>query len=363
MQRNVLTLLVLLVVLAPLTGAVGGSSPAVAADHDPGTVDCEFPVSATDATGTEVTVEEEPERVVVLGPSAAQTMWEIGAEDKVVGMPVNQYTAYLEGSKSKENVVNARGQPVNEKVVGLDPDLVLAPNTTNKDAVETLRDAGLTVYHFDAATSFADVAAKTELTGQLVGEFQAAAETTAEMEGTVDAIEDGVEGEDQPRVYYPMGGGYTAGSNTFITDIITSAGGENIAADAIDGYDVLSPEIVATQDPEWLLMQEGFPVPQNDAVNGSTAVREDQIVRVNPNYINQPAPRTTRVLRTVAETFHPEAYSQIDFENVETPEPAQCGAGGEAEDEEAANTFGGGFTVVVAVAAIAAVGLLARRRT
>jgi iron complex transport system substrate-binding protein len=362
MQRTALTVLVLLVAFAPLSGSVAGGSPGVAADHDPGTVDCEFPVSAPDASGSEVTVEEEPERVVVLGPSAAQTMWEIGAQDKVVGMPVNQFTAYLEGSESKENVVNAQGQPITERVVGLDPDIVLAPNIVQNDSIESLREAGLTVYRFESATSFRDVAAKTELTGRLVGDFEAAANRSAEMEGTVDAVEDGIEGEESPRVYYPLGSGYTAGSNTFIDDIITSAGGENVAAEAIDGYDVISPEIVATQDPEWLLLQEGFPVPQNDAVNGSTAVREDQIIRVNPNYLNQPAPRTTQVLRTVAEDLHPEAYGQIDFENVENPEPAQCGGTGGSGDEESASAFGDGFTVVGAAVAVALVGLLARRR-
>ncbi|ESS07711.1 MAG: hypothetical protein A07HB70_00253 [uncultured archaeon A07HB70] len=47
---------------------------------------CTFPFSETDATGTEVTVDAPPDRVVTLGASAAQTMWEIdSAREKVVG--------------------------------------------------------------------------------------------------------------------------------------------------------------------------------------------------------------------------------------------------------------------------------------
>lgn len=357
------TLVIALVVLASIVAVPGsaavGSGPDAAQTQ--GGVDCEFPVSATDATGTEVTVEEEPERVVVLAPSAAQVMWEIGAQEKVVGMPVNQYTAYLERSESKTNVVDAELQPVNEKVVGLEPDLVLAPNIIQNDTVESLRDAGLTVYRFEDAKSFEDVTAKTELTGRLVGEFESAARVAAETRGTVRAVEDAVEGQERPRVYYPLGGGFTAGSNTFIDDIITSAGAENIAAEPIDGYAPISAEVVADSDPEWLVIQEGFPVPANEGVNGTTAVRENQIVRVNPNYINQAGPRTTGVLRTLAQQFHPEAYDQIDFENVETPEPTQCGGSGSPTETEAASAVGDGFTAGVALAAVAVLVALGRR--
>ena len=64
--------------------------------------DCGYPYSAEDATGTEVTLEERPERITTLNPSAAQTMWEIGGEDQVVG--VTQYASYLEGADERTNV-------------------------------------------------------------------------------------------------------------------------------------------------------------------------------------------------------------------------------------------------------------------
>ncbi|WP_340100600.1 PGF-CTERM-anchored ABC transporter substrate-binding protein [Salinibaculum salinum] len=363
MRQTVVTVaLAVTVLLASFSGVAVGQAPQVTSQAD-GTVDCEYPVAATDATGTEVTVDDEPERVVVLGPSAAQVMWDIGAQDKVVGMPVNQYTSYLDGSDSKTNVVDDQGQPIRERVVGLEPDIVLAPNIIQNDTVENLRAADLTVYRFEGATSFDDVAAKTELTGQMVGEFESAAQVSAEMQGTVAAIENAVEGEERPRVYYPLGGGFTAGSNTFVNDIVNSAGADNIATDSIDGYNTISSEVVAEQDPQWLIIQEGFAVPSNEGVNGTTAVRENQIVRVNPNYINQPGPRTTQVLRTLAETFHPEAYGQIDFDTIETPEPTTCGGSNETTETEPAGANGPGFGAGVAVAAVLALGLVARRQS
>ena len=115
MQRALVALLVVLTMGPAAAGSVvtDGSTGLHATDTAPSLAaneqsECSFPVETEDNTGQTVTVEEEPEEVVVLAPSAAQHMWEIGAEEKVVGMPVNQFTAYLEGSEERTNVVGDR---------------------------------------------------------------------------------------------------------------------------------------------------------------------------------------------------------------------------------------------------------------
>ena len=54
-------------------------TPAAAQQAGP---DCSFPVTMTDATGTEITIDERPERVTTTNPSAAQTMWESAAASR-----------------------------------------------------------------------------------------------------------------------------------------------------------------------------------------------------------------------------------------------------------------------------------------
>lgn len=319
-QRIAIVAVVLVVAGGGLAGSVAGNG-GTASDA----VDCTFPVTVTDGTGTDVTLSEEPDRVVVLGPSAAQTMWAIGAEEKVVGMPVNRYTAYLDGSEERTNVVGQRGMPIQETVLGQEPDLVLAPNIIPEQTIESLRDAGLTVYYFEGASSMADLATKTERTGQLVGAFDAAASEAAQMRGTVDAIESAVGDEERPRVYYALGGGFSTGNGTFIHDALTTAGGQNVVAEAgVTGYEEINPEIVAEQNPEILVVPTGLPVPSGAAFNGTTAVQEGNIVRVNANFLNQPGPRTAGVLANLTAGLHPSVAGDIDPETVETPEPTTC---------------------------------------
>jgi iron complex transport system substrate-binding protein len=364
-RRSLSLVLVLLLSTVAAAPAATAQSQSVATQVTP--VDCSYPMTVEDATGTEVTVESEPEDVVVLAPSAAQTMWAIGAKDKVVGMPVNQYTDYLNGTDSRTDVVNSALQPKTETIVGLEPDLVLAPNILDNETVESLRDRGLTVYRFDSAGTLADVYDKTRLTGRLVGEYDNASRTSARMRAEVDAIQGAVEGQERPDVYYVMAGGFTAGPGSYIHELITVAGGHNIGADAnITFYGEISQEVVAAEDPEYIVVNENVEVPDNAATNNSTAVREGQIVRVNQDYLNQPGPRNVIPLRKMASAFHPDAYAEAETTDVTVSGVSTCAqttGGGEGTTGETTTAVSGpGFGVGVALLALLAGALVFGRR-
>ena len=381
MRRSAIVVGIVLLVLGaavPTAGAFG----APAAQED---LTCEFPVTQTDASGFDVTVDAEPERVVTLNPSAAQTMWELGAREKVVG--VSQFGTYLEGAGDREVVTSGSPSQVNaEQVISLEPDLVLAPNTIDNDTVTQLRDAGLTVYRFQFANSMDAVYEKTETIGQLTGECEAAENTVADMRDQVDTIRQAVEGQERPRVYYDLGGGYTAGPNTFIGSMMETAGGHNIAADANASapYPQLSEEFVAEEDPEFVVV--GVPAAQMDAdkseliaedsvVRNTTAYAEDNIVAVNVNHINQPAPRVVEPMTQMAQAFHPDAYADANSTTTtttaatETTEPTTDSATtAAATDTTAADGGDGsadgsspGFGVATALVAFVGAALLARR--
>lgn len=325
MSRTIAGLFAALLVVGSVAGvavtpAVGG--PAATET----TVDCSFPITVTDANGANVTVSEEPQRIVTLAPSASQVVWELGARDRVVGMPVNPYTSYLNGSSEKTNVVGEEGQPQTEKIIGLDPDLVLAPHIISEDAVEQLRETDITVYRFEQAASIGDVVEKTRLTGQLIGEYDAAREVSARTQATREAYRDATSDGERPTVYYAMGGGYTAGPETFIGDVIDAAGGENIAAAAnITEYDVISNEIVVDEDPDWIVVPEGRPAPSGPEINGTTAIQEEQVLFVNNNFISQPGPRVTQPLEEMARAFYPDGTADVSV-NASTVSAPICAA-------------------------------------
>ena len=382
MQRALVALLVVLAAGPAAAGSVvaDGSTGLHATDAAPSLAaneqsECSFPVETEDNTGQTVTVEEEPEEVVVLAPGAAQHMWEIGAEEKVVGMPVNRFTAYLEGSEERTNVVGEFGQPNQEEVVALEPDLVLAPNVISEEAVTSLRDAGLTVYHSPIANSVDDVYGELDRVGQLVGACEGAEETITEMQNTVTMIEKAVADEEQPRVFYDLGGGWTAGENTLENDLITRAGGANIATAAEEsGYFQLSEEVLVAEDPEWIVTHEGRELSEIAGLEESTAMQNDQIVEVNSNFISQHGPRNVIPLEGMAEAFHPEAMAEARATPTPTETPTETPTATPTETEmdptptepEETETLsdddGAGFGFAVAAIAVLSAALLAARR-
>ncbi|QLH80267.1 PGF-CTERM-anchored ABC transporter substrate-binding protein [Halosimplex pelagicum] len=305
------------------TGASGAASASALADTH-----CTYPMTVTDATGTEVQIDENPDRLAALAPSAAQILWSIGADEETVAMPQDYYLSYLNGTEGKTDVVNDDGSIITEAVVGANPDLVLAPNVVPNETVQALRNSGLTVYKFEAASDLEDVSTKIELYGQLTGNYDRAGQVSARMQGQVQAIRDAVSGEDNPRVFFHLGGGWTAGEDTFVGQIVAAAGGDNIAAGEINtsnGYGSLSNEIVTQKDPEWIVQNGQYgSVPKTPTFNETTAVQEGNVVRVNRNFMTQNGPKNVEALKTIAQALHPEAYEAIDFSAVETPQPATC---------------------------------------
>lgn len=386
--RTVFVALLLVVAAGPAlaTGSVAAAQPAAESptvDAQETAFDCEFPIAVEDATGETVTVEEEPEEIVILYPSVAQHVWEIGAQEKVTGMPVNQYTDYLEGSEQREHIL-AEGEqgfdvPNTELIVDLDPDLVLSPNIASEDAVQELRNSGLTVFHYPIAGSFEDIMTLVERTGQLVGECDGAAEVTEDMAERIDIVEQATADVEEPRVFYDMGATFTINADAFEHNLLTAAGADNIAADVEaefgGAYPQISPETVLDRDPEYVVTTDGAPLSDFAGYEDTTALQNDQVIEVNGNYISQHAPRTVDVLETIAEELHPEAMEEArqavaededaDQEADETDDETADETTDETVDEDTddvADDDGPGLTVGAAVAALVALALIATRR-
>ena len=309
---------------AGVAAGAGPSSAAIDASTAADTAEqCEFPITVTDATGEEITLEEPPERITTTNPSAAQTLWAIGAQDRVVG--VTQFALYLEGAEEKANVSAEFGIDV-ERVVDTEADLVLAPNASAED-VEPLRDAGETVYHFPEATDVDDIAHKTERIGLLTGECEAAAETNEWMHEEVESVEDRTADLDRPAALYPLGSGFVAAGNTFIDEIMTIGGVDNVAAAEHEGYPQLSGEVVIEMDPELILVTDpDAPMLDEEPYSLTTAGQERNAVVMQVHYLNQPAPiSVVESTATLADAV--EEYTAAT-------EPADTPEGDDADDAD-----------------------------
>lgn len=345
--RRTLVVLLVLSLVAPMAMGVpvlatGASSTGSHSATGGAAQECALPVAVTDGTGATVTVESTPQRVVAVGASAAQVLWELGVEDRVVGMDRAPYTAYLEGSAEKTGVLNDDGSVDQERVVALEPDLVIMANIYSNETVETLRGAGLTVYKDDFPDSLAGIRSSVDTYGTLLGVCDRADSVNAAFDESLAAIEQRTAARQNPDVLYYFYN-FTAGSETFTDELIEAAGGTNVAARAgVEGYAQMNLELVVQQDPQVVVVPEASPLPTGTPWNATTAFSDDAIVRVDTDLAQQPGPRVLTPIRTM-ETAFAEASAR---EPTAPTRPASA----------AQSVLAGGLVLVVVLAVGLAVG-------
>lgn len=379
MQRKLAVLLTITLVTSAFTplAAAGVSAEADPSERLGATsaadAQCEFPAEFTDATGETLSLEQAPESVVALQPSDAQTMFEIGAEDRLTGMPDNPATADLEMG-DREAVTDGYDVLV-EEVVALDPDVVLAANTTEDGDVEQLREAGLDVYVFGEGNSIEDVQENVLTTGELVGECDGATQTVEWMDERIDLLENATadDTEDRPLAFYDMRAGSTAGTNSFQHEVLTTAGVENIAerVGLERSWGEIDSEQIVEEDPEWIIhpTSEEDEFPFSAGVENTTAYAEGNVMAVDNNAMSQPAPRVVFAIEEIVQNVYPDAYAELEADLTTLDEEQRvydADGASNSNDDGDDSTAGGepipGFGVPVAVAAVLAASAFALRR-
>jgi iron complex transport system substrate-binding protein len=269
-----------------------------------------FPVKIVDGYGVEFTVEEKPEKVVSMAPSFTETLFAIGAGDKVVG--VTQFCNYPEEAKEIEEIGDSEG-PNLEKIIGLNPDLVLALYMSEEERGK-LEDAGINVLLYDPQ-DIESVFNSIETVGLAMGLQDETEELLSNMKSKKERIVEKVEEAESKKVFYevwhePL---MTAGPGSFIDQLIGLANGENIAYDAESAYPEYSLELLLERNPQvYLTSDDGFKT-VDDIINRNgyeniEAVQENNIYLLHPDITTRTGPRIIDGLEMIAQAIHPEVF-------------------------------------------------------
>jgi len=96
-----------------------------------------------DDLGRSVDIEGIPQRIVSLDPSNTEILFALGLGDKVVG--VTEFCSYPAEVLDKGKV-GGFSTPDIEKIIALQPDLILAGSIHAKEIIPALEERGLTVF-------------------------------------------------------------------------------------------------------------------------------------------------------------------------------------------------------------------------
>lgn len=268
-----------------------------------------YPLTIVDDTGTELVFEKAPTAVVSIAPSETETIYAIGGGEIVVGVDSN--SNYPEEATKLAQV----GDYVTniEAVVALNPDLVIASSTMNADAVTKLRELDIPVYAKDPKT-YNEVIAKVEELGTILNRSAGAAEAAGHMRDTLEQVTAAVKDAEKKKVYLEMSPGWTVGSGEFLNEMITLAGGENIAASQPGWFEVNVEEVI-TQNPQYIIYPDMGEEATSSLVDGIKsrpgwmeidAVKNGNMIAVANDPLVRVGPRLADSLLELAGSIHPE---------------------------------------------------------
>ncbi|MGE7690693.1 ABC transporter substrate-binding protein [Lysinibacillus sp. NPDC097214] len=274
-----------------------------------------FPMTITDATGKDITLEAPPEKIVSLIPSNTEILFSLGLNDEIVGVTDND--DYPPEASKKEKV---GGMDYNiEQIIALSPDIVLAHASGmsySKGAIEQLESAGVKVFVVADAKNFNETYTTIEQLGRVTGKLEEAKKIVANMKAKVEEVETKledvkpkkvfVESSDEPQIY-------TAGKGTFMNEMLEMIHAENVAADVNDWYQIDAEQII-TKNPDVIVVAYNYvpdiltKIPQRPGFETITAVKNKAIVQVDENTTSRQGPRLADGLEELAKAVYPEAF-------------------------------------------------------
>jgi iron complex transport system substrate-binding protein len=273
------------------------------------------PGSIVDGLGRSITIDKTPQRIVSLAPSNTEILFALGLGDKVVG--VTEYCNYPQEATTKPKVGGFSNVDI-EKVVSLEPDLVLATHIHGKTVIPALEKVGLTVVALTPG-SLTGVLDSITLVGKITGRNREASKLINDLSTRIEAVVDDTQTlspDQKPRVFYitwhePL---MTAGTETLADDVISNAGGQNIAYD-ISGDKTINLETVLYRDPQVIVVSVGMGsgedlpwqyVQNEPRLENTQALLNDRVYKIDGDVIHRPGPRIVDALEQMAQFIHPE---------------------------------------------------------
>lgn len=272
---------------------------------------------AAQAAGTEVTDERgvttrwvsPPQRIVSLLPSLTETVCELGACARLVG--VDRYSNWPASVRSLPQLGGGIDPNV-EAVLALRPDAVLIAHSSR--AVDQLLALGLKVVVLEPKNS-ADVQRVLRQVGQLLGVDE------AQTQGVWRQIDAAVSAAAQSlpvrvkntRVYFEVNSApYGAGETSFIGETLARLGARNILPASMGPFPRLNPEFVVRSNPDLIMVgdQNFGGMSQRPGWAGIRALRENRLCvfsAAESDVLVRPGPRMADAARLMADCLRNKA--------------------------------------------------------
>ncbi|TAJ10752.1 ABC transporter substrate-binding protein [Marinilabiliaceae bacterium JC017] len=264
-------------------------------------------IEFTDSFDQHIVLEKAPARIVSCAPLITEIIYALGEEKRLCGR--TDYCVYPPQAAAVSSIGGLM-DPCLECIVKLEPDLVLASTHFKKSVADKLGQLNYPVAVMMSQQSIAGAEELISKIGQVLGVTVKADSVITHMQQERQRIIAKLPVDaPHPSVYYVVGfgkqGDYTAGGDTFIHELITLAGGKNVAAD-VKGWGY-SLEALMDKDPDVIIiknpMKQAFC--ETEPYNQLSAVKNNRVYEIDNHLIEINGPHIMEGLEQLVDIFHP----------------------------------------------------------
>jgi len=276
-----------------------------------------MPEVIADDLGKPVIIDKIPQRIISLSPSTTEILFALGLGDKVVG--VTEFCNYPVEAGRIEKVGGYSTTDI-EKIITLQPDLILAGSIHVQEVIPALEEKGFTVFTL-APKNLDGILQDIRVVGEITGKGKEASEFVTQMQSRIVAVTDKTGKSEKLKVFYvnwhdPL---WSVGSGTIINELIEKAGGVNIFRD-ITGHRVVDLETVIVRDPGVIIACTGHGAAEDEPFEWAKeeptlavtkARRNNRIYQIDADLVSRDGPRIVEALEQLACFIHPEIFDTM----------------------------------------------------
>ena len=263
--------------------------------------------------------ERQPQRIVSLAPSVTETLFALGLGDDVVGVTTHcDYPA----AAQKIGRIGGFTSPSIEAIVAKRPNFVIGVSSATDPAkARELENLGFKVTLISLA-SLGDILTSIKDIARLLGRAEVGEQLVGKIEGEIEQTKKRVARAPRRSTLLAVGLRplVAVGGKNYIDELITLAGGENIAHNAAQPWLNLPDEYVVAKAPQVIIQagmgsERGSSIKNWEDLKSIPAVRDGRVYSYRSDKILRPGPRVGEGLEEIARLVHPECFAQVKHDS------------------------------------------------
>ena len=309
--KNITTILLAIAMIATFTACTSYNKTDSSSDTKKEAAQTVYPYTVTDSKGNKVVIESEPKKIISVAPSVTELVYALGKGEELLGR--TDYCDYPEEAASVQSI-GSLTDPNLEKIIEIKPDVVIASTHFKDDVAKKLQDLGIKIVVLKDSKNIDGAYESINKLGEILNAQDKAEEVVASNKKKIEKIKETVKDAETPKVYYVVGfgktGDYTATGDTFIAEMLSIAGGKNIAQDAT-GWKY-SLEKIIENDPEDIIISKKFVMKDQfmttEGYKELSAVKNNKVFEIDDNLVNRQGPRIAEGVEALAKILHPDLF-------------------------------------------------------